>query len=552
LTALIATWPLAAQLKSAIPLGTDPEATVPLFTLWTLWWTADRAAHGFAAYWDAPFFHPVRGTLAFSEPQILTGLMVAPLWATPATPALIYNLAFLAFLTLNGIFAYRLARSLAIRRLPALLGGVLAVNLPFVAKVHGVLPLIPIFGMLWALEGLVRFKTNPSRGHAAWAAAGFLVQFLVSEQMALLFAPLAAAAGLLSVIRQPFLVRPCLRLAVAALLALLVGRVAVYPAQKVREQAGLARSETVVRALSASPRDFLIRPATALLPFPRRAEPMDGDTAGLFPGVMLSMLAVVGIACGIRLRSQRAWTLLFVGGIVMGTVAALGLNLVIGGLQPFATLRALVPAIAQLRSPYRFAVVAQACLLPLAALALASMEKLLSYTGGRTLVTCVPLLAAAENLSIPEALRSVPPTPATAWTSWLRVRPTSVVIAHIPFPAGMHVSFYEVEAWRLFAQMHHEKRMVNGYSSFFPPAYTNLQLAMARDFPNRLLLCTLMSAYRANTLVVDQNWIHEHEPVLNAVVARGLMQPIYADGDVRIYSLVPDAACIEFDTRSGG
>src|SRR5687768_1644436 len=149
LAALVATWPLATTLLTAVPLGTERESTVPLLNIWTLWWNADRAAQGFAHYWDAPFFFPFDGVFTFSEPQTLIGLAVAPLWAVSAPPALIYNLAVLGMLTLNGIFAYRLARALHVPRLPALLAGLLTVTLPFLANMSGVSHLLPIFGLLW-------------------------------------------------------------------------------------------------------------------------------------------------------------------------------------------------------------------------------------------------------------------------------------------------------------------------------------------------------------------------------------------------------------------
>src|SRR5215207_9025081 len=93
--AIAVTWPLALHLTTAVPLGTEREATVPLFNLWTLWWTADRAAHAFAGYWDAPIFQPTPGAFTFSEPQTLTDLLVAPLWGLGVPPALVYNVALL-------------------------------------------------------------------------------------------------------------------------------------------------------------------------------------------------------------------------------------------------------------------------------------------------------------------------------------------------------------------------------------------------------------------------------------------------------------------------
>jgi len=43
------------------------------------------------------------------------------------------------------------------------------IGLPITQKLFGVLPLIPIFGMLWALEGFVRFGREGSMRMAVWA-----------------------------------------------------------------------------------------------------------------------------------------------------------------------------------------------------------------------------------------------------------------------------------------------------------------------------------------------------------------------------------------------
>jgi len=81
--ALVATWPLPLHLAPRVPTGTEPTATVPLFNLWSLRWNADRLAHLYAGYWQAPIFHPARGTFASSEPEPLSGLAFAPIhWLT--------------------------------------------------------------------------------------------------------------------------------------------------------------------------------------------------------------------------------------------------------------------------------------------------------------------------------------------------------------------------------------------------------------------------------------------------------------------------------------
>src|SRR3954468_10965332 len=71
IAAVIATWPLLLSITSAVPLGTEHESTVQVLNIWSLWWNADRAAQGFAGFWNAPFFFPAEGVFTFSEPQIL-------------------------------------------------------------------------------------------------------------------------------------------------------------------------------------------------------------------------------------------------------------------------------------------------------------------------------------------------------------------------------------------------------------------------------------------------------------------------------------------------
>jgi hypothetical protein len=146
--AIACTWPLALHFSGAIPLGTETAATIPVFDVWTLWWSADRLVHGYARLWDAPIFHPTEGAFAFSEPMLLPGAMASPLFALHAPPALAHNFILVAALCTNGMLSCRCARALGVERLPALLAGVLMVALPFLAKMQGELPVLLIGGTL--------------------------------------------------------------------------------------------------------------------------------------------------------------------------------------------------------------------------------------------------------------------------------------------------------------------------------------------------------------------------------------------------------------------
>jgi hypothetical protein len=550
IASIVATWPLGLYLFSAIPLGTEREATVPLFNLWTLWWTADRATQGFNGYWNAPIFYPTPGAFTFSEPQPLTGLLVAPLWSLGLPLALIYNLALLLLLTLNGVFAYRLSRALNTSPAAALLAAVLTITLPFVAKIAGVLQLTALFGMLWTLEGLLGFGKSGGTRWAAWAGAGFVATYLTCQQYALMFAPFAVGAALLALAQRDFRRDAWLKLGIAGLTTAGIVAAVALPALTIHRQMGLARSEDIVQALSARLGDFFTRPEHAIVSVPAA---IPSDTAGLFPGLLLALLAGYGIWIGTADPQQRPWAIFLAASTVAAIVLALGLNISIAGWRPFATLRAIVPGLSGLRSPFRFAVLMQLCLPILAALAISALLRDRALLARSALVV-VGLLAALENLSLQPSLVGVPADVRAPWTNWLAAQPTSTVVAHIPFPAGVHVSDYEIETWRMLGQIRHHKPIVNGYSGYFPqtllpngqiiPSYNQFQLGMAELFPDRATLCTLSKGLGVNTLVVDRSWITQQQAKLDT--QRAFLQPIYSDDQFQIFQLAaPSGACQE-------
>jgi hypothetical protein len=255
---------------------------------------------------------------------------------------------------------------------------------------------------------------------------------------------------------------------------------------------------------------------------------------------------------GVREPTWRWWAAYLVGSAVIAGLLAMGLNLSLAGWRPFATLRVLVPGMERVRSPFRFAMITQLFLPISAAMTLAWARQFLTIRGAGYIVALVGLLAAAENLLVPVPLTPVPRSARASWTAWLTAQPHDTVVAHVPFPAGLHVSDYEIEAWRLFAQIDHRKPIVNGYSGYFPqarrpdgvviPTYTQFQLAMATRFPDRRLLCGLDKRLGVNTLIVGQDWLAGHKSQMDAYA--NFLHPVYADEEVRIYALLaPEGKC---------
>jgi len=538
LAAIAATWPLLPSISSALPLGTEHEATVPLFNLWTLWWDADRVPHGFQGLWKAPIFHPLEGTFTFSEPLLLQGAVLSPLWWMGAPPAAIYNLAILFTLVCNGLATRSLARALGAPPGAALLAALAGVTLPYTAKVLGVLPVLPLFGTIWALAALVRFGKEGGWRPAALAVLSFAVQFLTGQQMALLSLPFLLLAGLTALAEQRFRARSTATLGALAVLGALVLSPIAGTVSSFHEKYEFKRSEEVVAALSAQARDFTTRPSSSRLAFPPREDTYAGDTGGLFPGFLLLGLGAAGAWLGWRQGERRLWIACLLVCVAGGGLLALGLNLQIGDWRPFATLREAVPGFRTLRSPFRAAAISQAALAALAALALAHLA---SWRGraGRILALALGVLAATENLASPGVLVTTPATPRTAWTSWLREQPGNLIVAHVPLPRGLHVSDYEMDTWRMFAQIDHQRPLLNGYSGYFPSGYGTFQVDMDQNFPSERLLCMMAFGFGVNTLILDRPYLEERRALFESDSLRGFFGPGYSDPKVVIVRLSP-------------
>jgi hypothetical protein len=536
LAAVAATWPMALSPGEAVPRGTELTATPTLHDLWTLWWVAERAAHGFRALWSAPIFFPHQAALTFSDPLLLLGVASSPLWWSGLPPAICYNATLLAVLTFNGACAGRLVLALGGGRLAATLGAVLATTLPFTAKMAGVLTVLAFFGLLLAVEGLVRFARNGSWAAAGLAAAGFLVQCFTSEQIALLGVPFLLLAGVTALAEQRFAWRSVRKLAVAFALAGSVALLVVLPIIEANRGLGFQRSEATVAIGSARLADFLTRPYISPLSIPSR-ESLERDTSGLFPGIIILMLGAAGAFDG--LRSRRRWTLVLIVVAACAAAAALGLNVNLWGWRPFASLRAFVPGLDGIRSPFRSAIVFQAVLAVLAALGLDAVARRSRGLTWRAAVLCVALLGAIENLCVPAPLLSIPRDARTPWTSWLRSQPPGTVLAHLPLPGSDTTAAFEVETWRMFRQIDHRTPMLNGYAAYFPPLYDAMQKLLNEEFPSYRSLCALREVTGVDTVVVDRRWLADNSSLFAGREVRRLLLPAFQDGEVAIFRLKP-------------
>lgn len=467
MVSLAFTWPLAFNLASHIPAGSESSPTVPLFNLWVLGWNATWLSQPGAEYWDAPIFHPVPGSFSFSDPQPLTGLLAAPAWNL--APALAYNLILLLFLTLNGLAVRSFLLARGVGAIPSLLAGILAQALPFLTHERGVLQLQPIFAMVWAIDQFWKIAHSPRWVNGIGFGLAAAATFLTSAYYALflLFCLLPFLAALLRSFSRPSAWGALL--AGIALGALLTLPIAISQARKL-DQMGFGRAAPTIERFSASAADYLRRSPALLLPAPSVLGRGSAGGNYLWPGFLLTGLAAWGAFQGLGKPATRRLASCFLAAGCLTLLLSFGLHLSLGGWQPYDAIRWLIPGMENLRSPFRFAVCVQVFLVFLGAIALDS----LLVRKRPALALLLVALALLELAPRPARLIGIPSLPATS--------PLLSPAAFIPFAQGDKSRDYFDTVAAMCLLLPSGVRLLNGYSGYFPQLNRQLKQALA-DFP---------------------------------------------------------------------
>lgn len=559
LLAVASTWPLARQIDSAIPTGRERVATVPLFNQWTVWWNADRAAEGFANYWNAPIFAPSEISFALSETQPTTAVVAPVVWKSKSR-ALPYNLYLLTMLAANGWAGSVLVRGLTRNRLAGICGGAVFLLLPFVHWQLGVLQLAQLSGILLTLHFLIQFLTDYRMKDAL--LAGVTTGFCYSSCnyygyqlcLTLLFAlpvllvkrchlPRLAAGGVVSVVVASMIMLPVVLTQLSA-----------------SSRQSWDRREETVTLLSAVQDDYF----RAVWRGPLSNSSKQKARFPLSPGLACSTLAVIGAVAGLRRRETRRVTLFLLLFLVVAAQLSLGPRWVFLGQRPFDHLAEWLPGLSAMRSPHRFAVLVQVSCVLFASLSFVRVNSGEIVDGDvadktapevlptrwQQVVKCglVALYCGVLVESWPQqpGLYSMPEyKQQRPWIEWVRTetRPDDIV-AHLPFPRGRSVLDYEDTTVFMLWSTYHKRRIVNGYSGFFPREFVRLK-ADVQSFPDEKSVVALRMA-GVRWCVVDVDKLKSANVDMLADQTLLSLQFETDDGKTRIYEVKPPA---EFDWK---
>ncbi len=472
--ACLMTWPLVAA-PGRLGRTTTMDG---LYSIWNVAWVARTAVSHPLALFDANIFYPHRNTLAYSEANIVAGVVAIPAWLLTHNAYAAHSFALLFAFASTFVGMWLLARRLTGNPASAMVAAILFAFCPYFYAHTAHIQLLMAGGIplsMLALHGLAD-APSPRRGLALGAALA--VQALACAYYGI-FAGLMVGYGVLflATTRRMWRVKAFwIAVAIAAATAC-CAVLPVFVHYLELRSSGFTRSLDEARRYSATWQSYLASSAHAHQPILILARTL-GWRMGevLFPGVLAIVLGTGGIVVGVRAtqdESRTRETIALYGSL--GVLAFWGSFGPAAGL--YTVLYRLVPLFTFLRAPARFGLLITFVLAIFAATSLTVARRRMGRHPGL-------IAGAVAALAILEL--NIVPFP---WERALPVSTNYTVLAAMPRGAVAEFPFYgERVAYPLHAQYMvlsttHWMPLVNGYSDYIPADFRDAAFVLD-SFPS--------------------------------------------------------------------
>ncbi len=503
------TYPLAFKLDHVGRLNTGDGH----FSLWNVSWVAHALTTEPRSLFDANIFYPHEHTLAYSESNILPGLIGSPIYLATKNPFTTHNFVVLLGFICSFLAAYGLARYLTGSTGAAILCGIAFAFCPYVFARMAHVQLLMTFGLPFALLMMHRLVDRPTLGRGAALAGALIVQGLSCAYYGI-FAGLMIGLGVIyyAITRRYW--RSGRYWAVVTLAAALTlgGLLPFFaPYVTMQEDFGFVRTLNEARTWSANWPAWIASSSWAhrwLLPY------LDHRwNEVLFPGILTTVLGFAGIWIGLRekpmgtaprpaelpaqmlpaaLRAQttaplqvslprgqgereptRETTIFYTMLCAIAFWASFGPQ---AGL--YTVLYHIIPVFSFLRAPGRFGVIVALALSVLTAIAVRDLLARRSPRT-RTIVTTILACAMVADLTVvPLILIDAQP-----------VDPGYRMLSQLPRGPLLEMPFYSQRpdfprhAEYMLNSTYHWQPLINGYSDHIPLDFREIALPLS-SFPS--------------------------------------------------------------------
>jgi len=480
--ALLMTWPLATDIAHlGRTLATDADGQ---FSIWNIAWVARTIVADPLHLYDANIFYPHRTTLAYSEANLLQGVLGVPVYWLSRNPWLTLNVVMLAGFASAYVGAYALLLYICGDRLAAAALAVVYAFCPYVMSHLSHIQLLFTGGIpvsLLLLHHVADQAVTSGNRKSLWR--GVALGLALAAQ-ALSCAYYGIFAGLivgyvtlvLAFTRRLWTSAPYwTAIAAGAVTSIAIVTPFFVPYLRVQEESGFARTIQDAARNSANVSSYLASAARAhawLLEIARSIGPFHEV---LFPGFVAVILGAGGLVAALRSGAPRHRET----ALVYGTLTVIAFWASFGPAAGLYRLLFHFPTFSFLRAPSRFGLVVVLGLTVMGSIALTRLLGMVSerrrFIGGALAFA----VAVADVTVIPIRWYQAPTLPAAYGV--LAASPRAPV-TEFPF-YGDRVAFPLHAQYMLFSTSHWMP-LVNGYSDVIPRDFREAAPVLD-SFPSR-------------------------------------------------------------------
>lgn len=524
------TWPLITKMDTHVTPGQQPAMAVPYLNLWTLAWNHQWIRGETDSYWDANLFYPHQKTLAYSEPQFVTGVLTAPFVFIGGNTIFAYNAALLSFLWGAAMTAYALCwwflgplekystdkiqkkKHSVVRWSAAVTAGIFYGFHFYLFREMGVLQLLATLFLPLTFLGIHRFFYQYRWSDAFLASIGYIGAWYTCAYYGI-FLTVFVPCFVIRLGGRSLLYRKVLTKVIVTLILLFVCLIPlIYGMWSAKAAMGLDRPEFVVRDLSAVFKEYLKLPHHSWL---------YGNILGteprqsLFLGSVLLCLASLGVRTLFRAKHNKTgidakqllqsrmhrYGKFYLFMALLAFLLSLGMALAprpsmeLGVYQflvwfsPYNLLYEFLPGFSSIRSPHRFYVFVVLFLAILAGYGMLWLSQRVRPGWRQILVPLLMVVAIFELWPIPLRLVKVPRGVEELPGIYEHVSklPPDSVLLELPIVIGQSERELEMDARSMYSSTFHRHPLVNGYSGFTPRAHFELVTEVLPSTPQVVL-----------------------------------------------------------------
>jgi hypothetical protein len=502
LLTVVMTWPMARVLGSR-----SVEHQDVFFSMWRLAWIHHALATSPSALFDGNQFYPERHVLAYSDAMLVEGLIAAPLFTAGLRPMLIHNLMLLGAMAASGIGMFTLARHLSRSTGAAIIAGLVFAFAPyrFGHIVH--LELQWTMWIPWAFWAMQRTLETGRLKFGLLTGAFIALQIGSSVYYGIFLVILLTVAGAVQIptVPRPRWLKIVGAFGAGAAIALSVAIPYSRPYRAASSQVGV-RTAPEILAHSARPSSYLLTTDGNYLY--GRSYSWSNELA-LFPGCVPLVLALVALV------AIRPSAVLF--SYVIGLLLAFDLSLGLNGIV-YPVLHEHVGVFKGLRAPARASIFFLMFLAALAARGCAVLLRPLPVMARMGAIIAIGAAMLLEYWVVPLRLWPYPDRPPLY--TFLARQPDGIV-AEFPVPRVDMLPGHD--ARYVYMSIFHWKRLVNGYSGYYPPSYIARMERLA-TFPDTGSLAQLRADGVRYVIVHESSYIRSGESgeILTALEREGI------------------------------